>query len=97
MFHINGDFIAATARPFVSLFSVYIVWIVTHYISAHLYVHWCVPATFMGFILSPILVPFPHCQALRWAIYNGGHSIVAMWVILGLWLMKLFNPIHNAQ
>ena len=95
MFRINKDFIYATIVPFISLIGVYAVWIVTHYVSSHLYVHWCVPATLIGFILSPFLVPLPYCQALRWAIFNGGSSINAMWVIFGIWLMKYFNPISN--
>ena len=67
---------------------IYIIWIFTHYIAAHLYVNWCVPATIAGFIVSPFLIPAPHCQALRWAVYNGGNSVMAMWGALGLWLMK---------
>jgi hypothetical protein len=77
-----------------SIFGIYIVWIFIHYLSAHLYVYLCVPATIIGFILSPFLVPSPHCQALRWAIYNGGNSIIAMWVLLGAWLMKYFTVIN---
>jgi len=93
MFGASKDMLISGAKTFISLFGVYIMWILTHYVSSHFYVHWCVPATFMGFILSPFLVPLPHCQALRWAIYNGGNSIVAMWVVLGIWLMKYFKVI----
>jgi hypothetical protein len=94
MFKVDKDFIFSTARPFVSLFGIYVVWIFAHYISAHLYVHLCVPATIVGFVLTPFLVPLPQCQALRWAIYNGGHSIVAMWAIFGVWMMSFFSPIR---
>jgi len=73
----------------------YILWIFLHYVSAHLYVYLCVPATLMGFVLAPFLVPAPHCQALRWAIYNGGNSILAMWVLLGSWLVKKLIPINQ--
>ena len=51
------------------------------------YVYWCVPATLTGFIMSAFLVPAPHCYALRWAIYNGGNSIIGMWSLLGAWLI----------
>lgn len=71
---------------------VYLLWILVHYISAHLYVHWCVPATILGFIASPFIAPAPHCQALRWGLYNGGNSIIAMWLILGAWLSKFIIP-----
>lgn len=67
---------------------IYLLWIVLHYISPHLYVHFCVPLTLQGFIMSPFIAPSPHCQALRWAIYNGGNTIIAMWVVLGTWIMQ---------
>ena len=67
---------------------IYLLWIVLHYISPHLYVHFCVPLTLHGFIMSPFIAPSPHCQALRWAIYNGGNTIIAMWVVFGTWIMQ---------
>jgi hypothetical protein len=70
------------------IFGIYIVWIVLHFISSNLYVHYCTPNTLIGFVSSPIVSPLPHCQAFRWIIYNGGNSIMNMWIILGLWLMK---------
>jgi hypothetical protein len=75
-----------------SVSAIYIAWIVLHYMSSHLYVSWCVPATIIGFITAPFLVPAPHCQALRWCIYTGGERIFAMWVMIGTWL---FNQISR--
>ena len=66
----------------------YFVWIVLHYLSAHLYIYLCVPATISGFLFAPFIVPAPHCHALRWAIYNGGNVIIAMWVLIGASIMK---------
>jgi hypothetical protein len=67
---------------------IYVIWILLHYITPHLYVHFCVPLTFRGFIMSPFIAPSPHCQALRWAIYNGGNTIIAMWIVFGTWIMQ---------
>lgn len=67
---------------------IYGIWVLLHYITPHLYVHFCVPLTFRGFIMSPFIAPSPHCQALRWAIYNGGNTIIAMWVVFGTWIMQ---------
>ena len=69
-------------------FGIYVLWVLLHYICSHLYVYYCTPASFVGFITSPMLVPLPHCQAFRWIIYNGGNSITNMWIILGLWITK---------
>jgi hypothetical protein len=73
-------------------FGIYIAWIFVHYIAAHLYVHWCVPATIVGFLLSPFLVPAPHCYGLRWVIYHGGNSIIAMWTFTGIWILSRILP-----
>jgi hypothetical protein len=73
---------------FVELCGIYLVWIVLHYISSHLYVTWCTPLTIGGFLLSPFVVPAPHCQAFRWVIVNGSNSITTMWVTLGTWIAK---------
>jgi hypothetical protein len=75
-------------KLFIELFGIYVVWIMLHYVSAHLYIQWCTPLTLWGFLMSPFIVPAPHCQALRWAMNNGSTTITAMWVTLGSWLVK---------
>lgn len=82
-------------NTFTSIFGIYLAWICIHYISTHLYVRFCVTSTIIGFIISPFIAPAPHCQALRWAIYNGGNSIIAMWFLLGAWIMRYLMPIQN--
>jgi hypothetical protein len=76
---------------FIGCSYIYIVWIFAHYISSHMYIWFCVPATIIGFLTSPFLVPAPHCQAIRWTISTGGEKIFAMWVLIGTWL---FNHIE---
>ena len=56
--------------------------------SSHLYTNYCVEASLTGFLLSPLMTMSPHCQALRWVIYNGGYTINMMWFILGNWLLS---------
>ena len=82
------------SSSFVNLFGIYLVWIVIHYAASHLYVKFCVPDNVYGFIVSPVIAPAPHCQALRWSIYNGGNSISAMWIILGAWILSHLQPIR---
>jgi hypothetical protein len=65
----------------------YGVCIISHYISSHMYTNYCVEGSITGFLLSPLMTMSPHCQALRWVIYNGGYSINMMWFILGNWLL----------
>jgi hypothetical protein len=76
------------------LLMMYAIWIIMHYLASHLYCRLCVPLTFFGFLMAPFMVPTPHCQALRWTIYNGGLTITNMWLILGAWVFK--NYISSA-
>ena len=66
--------------------SIYLFWIILHYFSAQLYVYYCAPRGFYGFLISPFLVAAPHCRAIRWIIHNGGNMVDNMWLILGTWL-----------
>jgi hypothetical protein len=81
-----GNFVIKIVRITISLYGIYLVWITLHFIASHLYVKICVPASFLGFIVSPFLTTTPHCQSLRWIIYNGANTINNMWVIIGTWL-----------
>jgi len=67
---------------------IYIIWVVVHYISAHIYTKICAPSGLSGFILSFILAPSPYCYTLRWIIFTGGNYITTMWVILGMWIIN---------
>ena len=73
---------------------IYLLWIILHYISPHLYVYFCVPPTIRGFIMSAFIAPSPHCQAIRWTIYNGGNTIIAMWIFIGTWIVKKLIPVR---
>jgi hypothetical protein len=74
---------------FINAAWIYAFWVIAHYVSPHIYVWACIPGTITGFILSPFMAPAPHCQALRWLIYQGGNTIVSMWLLLGNWFMQL--------
>jgi hypothetical protein len=66
--------------------SLYLLWIVLHYICSYLYLQYCVIPKWYGIFLSPFLVSTPHCQAMRWVIYNGGNNMQEMWITLGIWI-----------
>ena len=67
-------------------------WILLHFVTPHLYVYFCTPATIMGFAMSPFIATTPHCIALRWSIYNSGSVITSMWMLVGTWcIRKMLN------
>ncbi len=68
---------------------VYTVWITIHYIAAHLYTYLCVPVSWYGFLMSPLMVTTPQCHGLRWIVYNGGVTITNMWLAIGTWIGAL--------
>ncbi len=89
------DLVNVYIESCIRIFGIYIAWICVHYISSHLYLHWCVQSTLVGFLMSPFLVPAPHCQALRWIIYNGASNINAMWIFLSTWIINRILPFGN--
>jgi hypothetical protein len=67
-----------------------------HFFASHLYIKFCVPLSFMGFIVSPFMTATPHCQGLRWIIFNGANMINNMWLIVGSWVCSiLLITTHN--
>ena len=70
----------------IHLCGIFLLWSTVHYISAHAYVHFCVPLSLSGLTLSPLIATTPHCVALRWCIQNGVSMIDRMWLSLGTWL-----------
>ena len=66
-----------------SVTGVYLLWICLHYFASHLYVKLCVPNTVIGFVMSPFMTATPHCQGLRWVVYNAANMINNMWIICG--------------
>ncbi len=89
------DFIYDCTMYIINISGIYIVWILLHYIASHLYTKLCVPNTIYGFVMSPFMVTAPHCQGLRWIVYNGSNIITNMWVILGTWACSNILVISN--
>ena len=79
---------------------IYLLWICLHYFSAHLYIKFCVPDTIIGFLMSPFMIATPHCQGLRWIVYNAAGIINNMWILIGTWIYSLiwiFNRDNHAD
>ena len=78
---------------FIQVTHLYILWVALYFIASHLHTQLCVPFTWYGIIMAPIMATTPPCQALRWLIYNGGNSIITMWIITGTALIQYIKPI----
>jgi hypothetical protein len=77
-------------------YGIYMIWILLHFMASHLYIRFCVPFTFYGFLLSPIIMANPYCVALRWIIYNAGNTIHTMWMTISAFIVnKLLNQAIN--
>ena len=74
---------------------IYLIWICLHYFASHLYVKVCVPSTVMGFLLSPFMTATPHCQGLRWVVYNAANMINNMWIVCGTWVCSTLLKINT--
>jgi hypothetical protein len=94
-FIMSINFTFKTIRFIIKVSGIYLLWIVLHYIASHLYVKLCVPNTVIGFIISPFMVATPHCQGLRWIVYNAANIINNMWILMGSWICSILLIINN--
>jgi hypothetical protein len=90
-----GNMIIKTIRFIINISGIYLLWILLHYTAAQLYIKFCVPCDIYGFIISPFLVSTPHCQGLRWIIYNGAIMINNMWFVIGTWICSHLLIVTN--
>jgi hypothetical protein len=81
-----GNVLWSGFKMFFAVSKFYLCWIIIHFVASQLYIKWCTPYTFYGFIISPFLTLTPHCQGLRWVLYNGAGVINNMWFIFGSWM-----------
>ena len=84
-----GYFLFKTINFLFKASGIYFLWICLHYFSAHLYIKFCVPNTPFGFLMSPFMVSTPHCQGLRWIVYNAASVINNMWILIGAWIYSM--------
>ena len=84
-------------RFFIKITGVYLLWIVLHFIASQLYVKLCVPNSITGFLISPFITATPHCQGLRWIVYNAANVINNMWAVLGSWICYNILFITNRE
>ena len=89
------SFLYKTIRIFIKISGVYLLWILLHFFASYLYTKLCVPTTFLGLFMSPFFTATPHCQGLRWVIYNGANIINNMWLIVGTWLCANIMGLNN--
>ena len=92
-----SSFILTTTLFIFKVSGIYLLWICLHYFSAHLYVKFCVPNTIIGFIMSPLMIMTPHCQGLRWIVYNAANIINNMWILIGAWIYSMIWIIGREQ
>lgn len=71
----------------------YMLWVILHYIAAHLYKNHCAPSGVWGFLLSPLMASTPYCTGLVWILQNSVIKFMAIWTIVGSWIS--YNLNHN--
>ena len=72
-----------TAIVVMSASSIYILWILLHFIASHVYIDHCVGSSWKDIFISVFYVSSPYCQGVSWLIYNGSRQIACIWVIFG--------------
>lgn len=72
---------------FMTTGGIYVLWTFAHFIASHAYVQLCTPFNIVGLISSPFMMASPHCQGLRWVIYEAGNKVSIMWGLLAGWVL----------
>lgn len=72
---------------FMTTGGIYVLWTFAHFIASHAYVQLCTPFNIVGLISSPFMMASPHCQGLRWVIYEAGNKVSIMWGLLAGWVI----------
>ena len=96
----TATFLLKTIIVLFKVSGIYLLWICLHYFSSHLYIKFCVPDTIIGFLMSPFMIATPHCQGLRWIVYNAAGIINNMWILIGAWIYSIiwiFNHDNHAD
>lgn len=70
---------------------IYLLWILLHFISTHLYVYLCIPKTFYGLLYSPFMIQMPYCIGLFWIMKRGNEIINIMWITTGKIIVDNIN------
>jgi hypothetical protein len=78
-------------RTFMRTVTIHTALILVHYLGANLYTQFCTSQTLKGLLMSPFLVPAPHCQGLRWVVYNGAMRMNATWLLLGSHVVEFLS------
>jgi hypothetical protein len=91
-----GNAVCKVINVIISVYGIYFIWTMLHFFASHLYIKLCVPLTFIGFIASPFMTATPHCQGLRWIIFNGATMINNMWIFVGSGVSSvLLSNVYN--
>lgn len=61
---------------------IYLICVIVHFISPHLYVHFCTPASWKGLFMSQFMVISPQCQLIRWAFSFSGFVLDNIWIFI---------------
>jgi len=90
-----SNFTYKTICFFIKVSGIYLLWILLHFTASHLYINLCVPKTIVGFLMSPFMTATPHCQGLRWVVYNAANMINNMWIMFGAWICSTILIINK--
>lgn len=64
-------------------FGMYLFWIILNFLTINIYPLLCAPPSMMGFLMSPLMVLTPQCQAAIWVINTSNMILKNMWILLG--------------
>ena len=77
--------------PLVTFLSMYLFWTFLHWGSSNAYSYHCTPMTFIGFILTPLMIQSPQCKVLYWVKNRSLDTLGTLCIAAVMWLSSCFT------
>ncbi len=75
----------------------FVIWSVLHWIIPRLYITFCVPDNFYGYLQSLFLTTSPHCNLLRHSLNLSSYNINYLQISLAYFILDILHHKFQVQ
>ena len=75
----------------------FIIWTIIHWIIPSLYIMFCTPQSFYGYLQSLILTSSPHCSLLRYSLNLSIYNINYLQISFAYFVLDILYKNYNVQ
>ena len=75
----------------------FIIWTIIHWLIPRLYIMFCTPKNFYGYLQSLILTSSPHCKLLRYSLDLSSYNINYLQITFAYFILDILCKNYNVQ